>query len=427
MKCCSFHAFGIRCSDERIFSVKAFPAEDLVPRRCEMNRNAVPFVGFILLLLLSSLPVTAQDDATVSSAAGDLYVISAKAGGVNYVEGTATVLRADGTSGILVKGEDLDAGDRIETSVGARVEILLNPGSYARLDENSKFELSTTSLDDLRLKVLKGSAIFEVYASDDFKVTVNTPQSELYLVKTGVYRVDVFNDGTARLEVWKGKAETEGDADSSLKKGRSAVLDGGDVEVAKFDRGEKDEFERWSKDRAELIAKANKKFQTKDLSRSLLRGFQNDIWNCYSSVGLWVYSRRYGTYSFLPFGYGWRSAYGYGLRTSTGICYDPDYYYYQRYPGIYKGGRPRSADQPTGQQPTTNIPQENIERGNRAVTPPFQRVQRTGGVVVGRPGPPAASGGFPPMGGGERRSTSTTPPPPPPASKDGSSSKGKDN
>lgn len=378
-----------------------------------MRQRTVPFLGIISLALALIVPAFAQDSKTLSSAAGDVYVISAKAGGINFVEGSASVRRADGRSGLVVKGDELDSGDVVETSGAGRVEILLNPGSYARLDRNSKVELATTTLDDLRLKMLRGSAIFEVFASDDFKVTVNTPKTELYLVKTGVYRVDVDENGVARLEVWNGRAETSADNDEALKKGRYATFDGSDVEVAKFDRGNKDEFESWSKDRAELIAKANKKLQRRVLSDSLLRGFRADAWDCYSSMGLWVYSRRYSVYSFLPFGYGWRSPYGYGLRTSTQICYDPAYFYYRPYRGIVGGGGKSTGGGSTGTT-SPQIPQANIERANRNRTPPFQRmeqnreVKRDWPVIVGTPGiRPTFDTGSRSSGSGSTKSTSS--------------------
>lgn len=351
-----------------------------------MNRRLVLLFGLIGLTAALSAPVMPQERESVRSAAGDLYVISAKAGGINYVEGNVTTIRADGTAGRVVKGDEMDAGDVILTGDSARAELLLNPGSYARLDRSSEFELVTTDLNDLRLKVRKGSAIFEVFASDDFKVTINTPLSEFYLIESGVYRVDVADNGVARLEVWRGKAETKDDADTTLKKGRTATLDGGDVAVAKFDRGNRDEFEEWSRDRAELIAKANKKLETKMLGTSLLNTFRSDSWDCWQSIGLWVYSRRYNVYSFVPFGYGWRSPYGIGYRTNTGICYNPGYYYGRPYRRVYgnypKGGGTRPTGTPTT---TTRIPQENIDRGRRATTPPFQRMQRSGGVKTDRP------------------------------------------
>ena len=84
-----------------------------------MRHILVPLI--VVLCIAFALPVFAQDGNTVSSAAGDLYVISAKAGGINYIEGGATVLRADGTSGRVVKGDELNSGDVLETTGSGRV------------------------------------------------------------------------------------------------------------------------------------------------------------------------------------------------------------------------------------------------------------------------------------------------------------------
>ena len=178
-------------------------------------------VGTIAFLF--SINVFAQKENTVSTVAQN-YVISAKAGGVNYIEGT--VLRKIGKSGYLLKTDTLEIGDKVATGANGKVEILLNPGSYIRLAGNSEFEFITTSLDDLKLKLARGSAMLEVFADDDFRVIVNTPGAQFYAVKSGVYRVDVMSDGTAKIEVWDGKAKI-GDTNASIvKPGREAVVNG---------------------------------------------------------------------------------------------------------------------------------------------------------------------------------------------------------
>ena len=90
------------------------------------------------------------------------YVISAKAGGVNLVSGNVTV-RRQGVSGgrVLALSDDLQNGDVVTTGADGRVEVLLNPGSYFRAAENSEFELTDGSLDRLRLRLIRGSAVVE--------------------------------------------------------------------------------------------------------------------------------------------------------------------------------------------------------------------------------------------------------------------------
>ena len=129
------------------------------------------FVGFLAIMAFVSSSVVAQDE-TLASAARDRFVISAKAGGVNYVEGTVGLARKRGGGGRLIKGDTLEIGDRVSTGPDGRAEILLNPGSFIRIGPNSAFQFVTTSLDDLRLRVDRGSAVLEVFAAEDFRVGV---------------------------------------------------------------------------------------------------------------------------------------------------------------------------------------------------------------------------------------------------------------
>lgn len=96
-------------------------------------------IATCLCLGLFCIGLTAQND-TLTAAAGGKYVISAKAGGVNLVQGAVTVARTNGRTGVLVKGDDLNIGDRVSTGSDGKAEILLNPGSFLRVGGNSAFE-----------------------------------------------------------------------------------------------------------------------------------------------------------------------------------------------------------------------------------------------------------------------------------------------
>lgn len=282
----------------------------------------------VLLAALFVVSGVAQRD-TLSAAAGDKYVISAKAGGVNLMEGTVTVNRKEGRSGLLLKGDRLEIGDRVTTGPDARAEILLNPGSYVRLGPNSSFEFHSTSLDDLRLYVHSGSAIFEVFADDEFTVSIGTPGGEAKIVQTGVYRVDVDGE-SASLEVWKGRAELAG---AVVKKGREAVIGAETTAIARFDSDDKDALETWSKARSKELAKATSKLKDSTMRTSLMRSFLGRGWNVYDSFGVWVFNPWAGGHCFLPFGYGWRSPYGFGYGYHLGSYNLPPIVYYPQQTG----------------------------------------------------------------------------------------------
>jgi hypothetical protein len=337
-----------------------------------MKKNLWRVFSVGLIAVLFSEAASAQQNRQAISAASSLYVISAKAGGVNYVEGKVNVARKNGKSGYLLKTDELEIGDVVSTGTDGKAEILLNPGSFVRLGQNSTFEFATTSLEDLQLKLNSGSAIFEVITDNNFTFAVNTPKAKFYIVKSGVYRVDVLNEGVGKIEVWKGKAQL-GDANATeLKSGRQAIFNDNQATVAKFDRGDKDALETWSKIRAKELAKINAKLQDSAVRTSLMSSYYGTRWSMYESYGLWVYSRFHGSYCFLPFGYGWSSPYGY--------YYYRDIWYYNLPPVIYNSPPPTNTT-PTlssGSAISDKIRNRQTSREDEPVKiiPPFQRVQR---------------------------------------------------
>lgn len=334
------------------------------------------FYGKFLLLagILSLVTVSAiaqnSPDSKVVSAAGDIYVVSAKAGGINFVEGKVSVERKNGKSGLLLKGDTLEIGDKVITAADGKAEILLNPGSYLRLGGNSEFSFVETELEKLKLSLTKGSGIFEVYADDEFKVTVQTPKNNYYFIDSGVFRIDLSGEKET-LSVWKGLAQVGDNYVNVVKAGRRSVLTGNDFEVAKFDRDESDALDKWSKMRSKELAQINKKLQRDLLRASLLDSYRNQDWGFYESFGLWVFDPIRGIYCFLPFGRGWRSPYGHGLGFNI----------WEYYPWIYlpptQPNPPVNPTPPTNPNPPSNQPTEAQIRETRRLnvqTPPFQRM-----------------------------------------------------
>ncbi|MBA3633198.1 MAG: FecR domain-containing protein [Acidobacteria bacterium] len=327
-----------------------------------MRKNFLSILTISTVIFVLSAVAFAQDSRAVS-AAGSLYLISADAGGVNYVEGKVAVKQNNGRNGYLIKGDKLEVGEKVSTGAEGKAEILLNPGSYVRLAENSEFEFKTTSLDDLQLKLNRGSAMFEVITDDDFSFAVNTPKGKFYVVKSGVYRVDVLGDGSGKIAVWKGKAQVGNLEATEIKSGREATVNGNQVAVRKFDRDDKDALEAWSKIRAKELAKVNSRLERNNLRNTLVNSFNRNGWSLYDSYGLWVFDRFSGNYCFLPFGYGWSSPYGYGFGRDIWYLRLPRFIYYQP---------------PTGGQqlPAATLnPATGKIRSNQSAVPPFQKVQ----------------------------------------------------
>jgi hypothetical protein len=243
------------------------------------------------------------------------FGISAKAGGVNAVIGQVLVKRSGQASEQrLTVEDDLASGDVVSTGVWARAEILLNPGSYFRLGENSEFELVDSSLDNLRVKLIKGSAILEVIGDEktELRINVVTALQTLAVVRRGLYRINA-QTGSTELLVQKGRVQLPGNNPPEIAKGgRKIVVSGGSPLIAKIGKYDKDEFDKWSRERGETLAQANIRLSARTMSGYLaLNTWGIAFGSPLGRLGLWTYNTSFRCYTFLPFYYGFSSVYGF--------------------------------------------------------------------------------------------------------------------
>lgn len=266
----------------------------------------------VLSLLLISLFAFAFNCAAQDR---EKFVISARAGGVNAVTGRAT-LRAHGNAEwrqLTIK-EDLEMGDAVRTGIDGRVEMLLNPGSYLRLGENSEFELTDNSLENLEVRLIRGTAIVEVTGADDTELLINiaTPHARMAIVRRGLYRLNVVPGDATELIVRKGRVMLE-PTHTKVKGGDKVVFSDNTFSVAKLKKTDKtvDSLEGWSKDRAQTLTRANSRISTRDIS-GFIASYRSDWWqwNFPGRSGVWLFDPLLGFYTFFPFAFGWGSPYG---------------------------------------------------------------------------------------------------------------------
>jgi uncharacterized membrane protein YgcG len=274
-------------------------------------RNVLRISGRLLCAVV--LSACAGAFASASAADRDDRVISARAGGVNFVSGDVTVKRAGKADWETLTAEDeLKAGDAVRTGADGRAEVLLNPGSYLRLGENAEFELTSPKLDDLRLRLARGSAVIEAtgYGKFDLLIVVLTPTAETKIVRTGVYRVNVLASETEVL-VSKGLALVGA---TEVKEGRAArVGASGAAVVAKFDKKLRDALDLWSRRRGEELAKANQRLRVRNAAGLLANvRFDDAFYRGGQVFGLWIRTHRPDcNFTFVPLAYGWSSPYGF--------------------------------------------------------------------------------------------------------------------
>lgn len=266
-------------------------------------KSSSPAVGLIVLIAVAASVAVAQNR--------ERFGISAKAGGVNAVVGRVMVIRSGQAPQLLTNKDDLVSGDIVTTGAQSNIEVLLNPGSYFRVGENSEFQFQDSSLDNLRLKLLKGSGIVEATGVDDMNLDIDvvTSEAKFTIIRSGVYRINV-QPNSAELLVRKGRASFGPNRTDIVKGGNKVTVSRGVMARAKLVK-DKDDFEIWSKQRAELLARANQKLSNRVLSGylSTFSGWDSPFWGP-RRWGFWTFSPRAGCYTFLPFFYGWSSPYG---------------------------------------------------------------------------------------------------------------------
>src|SRR5436190_17433739 len=142
----------------------------------------------LVVILISAISVAADDKKKTSSTdEQSLYIVSAKSGIISLIDGEATLKRGAGSWEALLEGDELKAGDVVKTGATGRMEILLNPGTYLRIAENSEFAFPDVSNFRLNLKLLKGTAILEASVVD-VSIKFNTPQYLFTITQSGLYR-----------------------------------------------------------------------------------------------------------------------------------------------------------------------------------------------------------------------------------------------
>ena len=118
---------------------------------------------------------------------------------------------------------------RIETGSMDRVEILLNPGSFLRVAENSIVRINETKLDNVRIALDKGIVIVEssVFDKKVHALRIETAAGEIAVQKEGLYRFEAGPEHTAvDVAIRRGKAQwlPEGKPQVTLKSGKRFQL-----------------------------------------------------------------------------------------------------------------------------------------------------------------------------------------------------------
>src|SRR5713226_3902570 len=123
-----------------------------------MNRLSRTVASAAALFALAGLPALAQS------------VISAHSGLIHYAEGRV-LLDGKPVEVKITAFPEIKEGKEFRTEDG-RAEVLLNPGVFLRMGENSAIRMVSNKLSDSRVEFLSGSAVVEssgdLAQKDDF-------------------------------------------------------------------------------------------------------------------------------------------------------------------------------------------------------------------------------------------------------------------
>jgi len=268
-------------------------------------------------------------------------ITSAHSGTVHYFEGDVSV---DGAPVQAKTGRFTEIKEQgvLRTGLG-RAEILLTPGVFLRVGENSAIKLLDNRLVSTRVDLMSGS--FAIESDDpqmslkDSPVTLTYKDYDIRVVKFGL--VEISTD-PALLKVYKGEALVQtADSNARVKEGHELPFSAA-LLTEKFNDKVGDDLYLWSRDRSQSLSAASMAS-----ARSVNTGLNGGGYG-YLSSGLgvgpgawnggWYFNPYLGMYTFLSGGDMFLNAFGYGFFSPYTI-----YNYYSPSTYWYGGGGPRGA------------------------------------------------------------------------------------
>jgi hypothetical protein len=244
----------------------------------------------------------------------------ARPGTVNYVEGAAYI---DGQQidPKQIGSIDLNPGQELTTSKG-KAEILLTPGIFLRVDDNSAVKIISPDLTLTQVEIDKGRAGVEVdEIHDQNNLQIIDAGVTTRLQKTGYYE---FEANKPEVMVFKGKADVEvaDHKGKEVKGSHELALDSENGKTlaqekpAGFDgNASQDDLANWSRLRSQYLAEANNELAPEYAAGGYYPGWYWDPYGYgYTFIGAGPFYSPWG-WGFYPFGWygGWGGGwYGHG-------------------------------------------------------------------------------------------------------------------
>lgn len=178
----------------------------------------------------------------VANVASAQYVVSARAGTINFITGQVSV---DGqpVDRRPTKITTLKDGQLVRTKNG-RAEILLGPGVFLRLGPHAAMRMVNSRLEDTQVEIQQGAALVEVIEianGSNLHVLLGSARTSFRGI--GLHRFDADADD---LYVYGGHAEVSAGT-RTFDSVRGRVVHLGDAPAeSRFDPREKDDLLQWA-------------------------------------------------------------------------------------------------------------------------------------------------------------------------------------
>ncbi len=192
------------------------------------------------------------------------FVISARAGLVNYTEGLVFLNRK-----ALVRqfgNYPLIKEDEIFRTVSGKAEILLSPGVFLRLGPETSIRVLSSEITNPKIELVTGEVVLDaVDLRQVAGVTLALGKVDISTSTKGQYHLKANPRG---LRVFTGKAvATNGGQRLEVKKGSEVLLEGA-FTAREFDPSVTDALDQWSGQRSQLLARASGELLAKEALES---------------------------------------------------------------------------------------------------------------------------------------------------------------
>src|SRR5258708_33365453 len=193
-----------------------------------MRQSRLIAISSVFLAAALSIPAWGTDPAD----AGKAKANPARPGSLNYVEGEASI-EGQNLGPEAIGKTELQPGQSLETGAG-KAEILLTPGVFLRLGDNSSVTMISPSLTNTELRLDKGEATVEVaQLHPENNIVIAEDGAKVRLAKTGLYDFDADHD---LVRVYQGQANVQVNGqDIEVKKEHQLAFNaGGSMKPEKF-------------------------------------------------------------------------------------------------------------------------------------------------------------------------------------------------